>query len=333
MDQLGEIGLLVAGQVQHFGFFALLIDDVLQAVNVALDFDELLFDEFIRLLVDQLPRSSGIFDVAGRQCIQKFNGAVLQNVVDLQFEDAGLTHPGHGKSAPILIDDLLVTSDLEALALRNGLLDRAAFTFGFVDKQAEIAGLDFLAESMLPEIGPTVLQQDVQFIVVVVEDIQVEIGTERGTAELLRECVHFHAAQSTHGERPDPPYDEMGDVMIEVPDGFGDKIPAFQNSDLICDVRSLTLKSATDDAFHHFSGLVVFVFLFEQDFRLRTVLVQLLVRDKSCVTVGQCWKQCKHQPIFGRNFQGKSELLQTVVGGLGCRFEHLSKLRRYNRMV
>ena len=75
-------------------------------------------------------------------------------------------------------------------------------------------------------------------------------------------------------------------VVIDIADSFGDEVAAFEDSNLIGDVWTLALEATADDAFHHFPGFVVFVFLLEQYLGPGAILVELLVGNDACIPVG-----------------------------------------------
>ena len=77
----------------------------------------------------------------------------------------------------------------------------------------------------------------------------------------------------------------MRDVVVEVTDCPGDEVAALEDADLVGDVRPLTLKAPADDALYNLACLVVFVFLFEQQFRLCSMLIELLVGHEAPIPV------------------------------------------------
>ena len=313
LDELGQVGLLIAREVEEFGPLALLVNDGLQAVNVGLDLDELGLDEFVGFRIDLLPRSGRILDVPFGQGVEEFDGPFRPNVVDLQLQDARLAHATDGQSTAVLPDDLTVVADLEALPLGDGLFDGAPSISSPLDDELEIGGLDGFSKAVLGFIHPPVLEQARQDIPLFVQNVQVEVHSEGAAAELFWIGFHIDPAQSAHGERPHPPHNEVGDVVVEVVHSLGHEVAAFQDAHLVGDVRTLSLETAADDALHHFSGLVVLVLLFEQDLRTGAVLVELLVRQDAGIPISQDGQQDEQQPVLGRHLQGQPQLLQVVV--------------------
>ena len=123
MNELCEIGLFTACQIIDIRILTLLVNDVVQAVDIGLDLKQLHRNEPVCLLVDFLSGRGRIFEIAVGEGIEEFNGAIGQDVVDLHFEDAGLPHAGYAELTSIVVDDLARVSDLEPLALLNGLFD------------------------------------------------------------------------------------------------------------------------------------------------------------------------------------------------------------------
>ena len=110
---------------------------------------------------------------------------------------------------------------------------------------------------------------------------------------MIWESLNLNTAESTHRQGADTTHNEVGDVVVEVAYSFGDEVAALEYPNLVGNVRSLTLKTPADNAFHDFSGLVVFVFLLQQNFCLRTKHVELLVGDEPRISICEPWQEQK----------------------------------------
>ena len=95
----------------------------------------------------------------------------------------------------------------------------------------------------------------------------------------------FDTTEPAHRQGAYPADNKVRDVVVEVTDCPGDEVAALEDADLVGDVRPLTLKAPADDALYNLACLVVFVFLFEQQFRLCSMLIELLVGHEPPIPV------------------------------------------------